>query len=102
MTDADCRRGGSCIKSPGQSSGYCAGKCAVDEGDENGFCTCQVDSDCAQETCSAGECSVSRRSCVVDNDCRSIRCVDFQGAGGCFVGSNCAPANGLSCNEVKQ
>lgn len=100
--DTDCRRGGTCAKAPGQTMGYCAGKCAVDEGDENGFCTCQVDDDCAQETCSAGECSVSRRSCVVDADCRSIRCVDFQGGGGCFIGSNCAPANGLSCNEVKQ
>ncbi|MDP1825286.1 MAG: hypothetical protein Q8L48_18665 [Archangium sp.] len=100
-TDAECRRGGTCAKAPGQTMGYCAGKCAVDEGDEDGFCTCQVDDDCAQETCSAGECSVSRRSCVVDTDCRSIRCVDFQGGGGCFIGSNCAPANGLSCNEVK-
>ena len=76
---------------PGQPNGYCAGKCGVDEGDENGFCSCQVDDDCAQETCSAGECSVSRRSCVTDNDCRSIHCVDFQGGGGCFIGSNCAP-----------
>lgn len=100
-TDAECRRGGTCAKAPGQTMGYCAGKCAVDEGDEDGFCTCQVDDDCAQETCSGGECSVSRRSCVVDTDCRSIRCVDFQGGGGCFIGSNCAPANGLSCNEVK-
>ncbi len=101
-TDTDCRRGGSCAKLPGQASGYCAGRCGVSEGDENGFCSCQVDSDCAQETCSAGECSVSRRSCVIDADCRSIRCVDFEGGGGCFIGSNCAPTNGLSCNEVKQ
>ena len=101
-TDAQCKHGGYCAKAPGQADGFCAGKCSVDEGDENGFCTCQVDEECAQETCSAGECSVSRRSCVVDNDCRSIRCVDFQGGGGCFIGSNCAPANGLSCNEVKQ
>jgi len=102
MTDSDCRRGGSCVKSPGQASGYCGGKCAVSEGDENGFCTCQVDQDCAQETCSAGECSISRRACVTDNDCRAIRCVDFQGGGGCLIGQNCAPADGLSCNDVKQ
>lgn len=100
-TDAECKRGGTCAKAPGQPNGFCAGKCAVDEGDEDGFCSCQVDDDCAQETCSAGECSISRRSCVVDNDCRSIRCVDFQGGGGCFIGSNCAPANGLSCTEVR-
>jgi hypothetical protein len=39
---------------------------------------------------------------VTDQDCRSIRCVDFQGGGGCLIGQNCAPANGLSCTEVKQ
>jgi hypothetical protein len=48
-----------------------------------------------------GECSISRRKCVGDPDCRTIRCVDFQGAGGCLIGQNCAPANGLTCNEVK-
>lgn len=101
-TDAECKRGGSCIKGPGQPNGFCAGKCGIDEGDEEGFCSCQVDEDCAKETCAAGECSISRRTCVVDDDCRSIHCVDFQGGGGCFIGSNCAPANGLSCNEVKQ
>lgn len=102
MSDTDCRRGGTCVKLPGQASGSCAGKCAVDEGDQTGFCSCQVDDDCAQETCSAGECSISRRACVNDTDCRSIRCVDFQGGGGCLIGQNCAPANGLSCIEVKQ
>ncbi|MCC6333587.1 MAG: hypothetical protein IT380_06335, partial [Myxococcales bacterium] len=100
-TDEECKRGGTCAKAPGMPNGYCAGKCAVDEGDENGFCTCQVDSDCAQESCSAGECSISRKPCVTSDDCRSIRCVDFQGGGGCLVGQNCAPANGLSCVEVK-
>lgn len=100
-TDEECKRGGTCVKQPGMPNGYCAGKCAVEEGDENGFCTCQVDSDCAQETCSAGECSISRKPCVNSDDCRSIRCVDFQGGGGCLIGQNCAPANGLSCVEVK-
>jgi hypothetical protein len=27
--------------------------------------------------------------------------VDFQGGGGCLIGRNCAPANGLSCVDVK-
>jgi hypothetical protein len=27
--------------------------------------------------------------------------VDFQGAGGCWIGENCAPANGLTCLQVK-
>lgn len=100
-TDEECKRGGTCVKQPGMPNGYCAGKCAIEEGDEGGFCTCQVDSDCAQESCSAGECSISRRPCVTQDDCRQIRCVDFEGGGGCLIGQNCAPADGLSCVEVK-
>lgn len=100
-TDSECPRGGTCIKPSGQPNGYCAGKCAIDEGESVGFCTCMEDNDCAQESCSAGECSISRRPCVNQNDCRPIRCVDFNGAGGCLIGQNCAPDNGLSCNEVR-
>jgi hypothetical protein len=101
VMDSDCKRGGFCAKSPGQNTGLCAGRCDVSEGDNAGFCSCQVDSDCAQETCSAGECSISRRKCVNQQDCRPIRCVDFGGGGGCLIGQNCGPANGLSCLEVK-
>ncbi len=100
-SDSDCKRGGSCVKLPGAASGSCAGKCGVDEGDLTGFCSCQVDSDCAQETCTTGECSISRKKCVNDIDCRSIRCVDFAGGGGCLIGQNCAPNDGLSCIEVR-
>ncbi len=96
--DGGCPRGGTCD----QPSGLCAPACDVDEGDTFGFCSCLVDNDCAQETCTgAGECSISRKACIDDNDCRSIRCVDFQGAGGCLIGQNCAPGNGLSCHEVR-
>jgi hypothetical protein len=48
-----------------------------------------------------GECSISRKRCVTSDDCRSIRCVDFSGAGGCLIGQNCAPASGLSCNDIR-
>lgn len=99
--DSECKRGGICVKSTGQTTGACAARCAISEGDDNGFCGCQVDSDCGNDTCSLGECSISRRPCAHDPDCRTIRCVDYQGAGGCFIGSNCAPSNGLSCLEVK-
>lgn len=99
--DSDCKRGGVCIKSGDAGVGACAGKCAVDEGDTQGFCTCQENADCAQESCSMGECSISRKKCVTSDDCKSIRCVDFQGGGGCLIGQNCAPANGLSCVEVR-
>ena len=100
-TDAECPRGGSCAKAPGAPNGYCAGQCAVSEGDPVGYCTCLVDADCAQESCSAGRCSISKRACVTDSDCRSIRCVDFNGMGGCLIGQNCAPDEGLSCLQVQ-
>jgi hypothetical protein len=100
-TDEECKRGGTCVKSGGSPTGYCAGKCAIDEGDDVGYCSCQVDNDCAQETCSAFKCSISRRDCINDADCRTIHCVDFRGAGGCLIGQNCAPSNGLSCLEVR-
>jgi hypothetical protein len=84
----------------GQVSGFCGGMCSLREGDNNGFCTCLVDNDCAQETCTQGECSISRRPCVTEQDCHSIRCVDFNGAGGCLIGQNCAPGDGLTCLQV--
>ncbi len=99
--DKDCKKGGQCAIPSGATSGTCAGACSVAEGDTAGFCSCQVDDDCAQEQCSSGECSISRRKCVTDGDCRKIRCVDFEGVGGCLIGQNCAPANGLSCLEVQ-
>ncbi len=99
--DEDCKRGGQCLKLPGQPNGYCAGQCRVREGSAIGFCSCQVDNDCAQESCTQGECSISRRRCITEQDCRPIHCVDFNGAGGCLIGQNCTPANGLTCVEVR-
>ncbi|NTX02830.1 hypothetical protein [Myxococcus sp. CA040A] len=98
--DSHCGRGGRCVKSDGQPEGACAGRCSIAEGDVEGFCSCQQDTDCVQDACSQGTCTVSRRSCVGDADCRPIRCVDHEGAGGCFVGRNCAPEEGLTCAEV--
>jgi hypothetical protein len=94
LADGGCPRGGVCV------NGRCAGQCAVDENDPSGFCTCITDDDCPPETCSAGECSVSRRPCVTDDQCSTFHCVDFGGAGGCLIGQNCAPADGLTCLEV--
>lgn len=97
--DTDCKRGGVCAKQAGATTGYCAPRCSIDEGDNEGFCSCLVDADCAQESCTGGECSISRKKCDPNdpNACRAIRCVDFHGAGGCLIGQNCAPANGLTC-----
>jgi hypothetical protein len=98
--DPDCGSGGRCVKAPGQEAGACAGRCAVEEGAVEGFCTCQQDADCVQDACSQGTCTVSRRSCTGDADCRPIRCVDSGGVRGCLVGQNCAPGEGLTCAEV--
>lgn len=100
-SDGDCKRGGSCHKASGASTGFCSGVCRFREGAAIGFCSCQVDNDCAQESCSAGECTISRKKCITEQDCRPIRCVDFNGAGGCLIGQNCTPANGLTCLEVQ-
>ena len=100
--DSECKRGGACIKGSGAATGYCAGQCRLREGSNFGYCSCQQDYDCAQESCSAGECSISRRRCVTQDDCRPIRCVDFDGVGGCLIGQNCTPSNGLTCVEVGQ
>ncbi len=100
-TDTDCHRGGSCIKTPGQLSGACAGQCRLREGSSFGFCSCQVDGDCVQQQCSAGKCTTNQKKCVTDADCRVIRCVEFEGVGACVIGQNCTPANGLTCVEVK-
>ena len=99
--DTDCKRGGTCVKRAGMPTGSCAGVCRIREGSSFGFCSCQVDFDCAKESCSAGECTISRKKCVTEDDCRPIRCVEFQNAGGCLIGQNCTPANGLTCLEVE-
>lgn len=99
--DTDCPRGGVCGKLPGALSGFCAGRCSIGEGQATGYCTCLVDNDCATETCRGGECDISRKPCTQASDCRAIRCVDFRGFGGCLIGQNCAPGQGLSCLDVK-
>lgn len=99
--DRDCQRGGTCVKPPGQMNGSCAGQCILREGASFGFCSCQVNEDCAAESCSMGECTITRRPCVNDDQCRTIRCVDFEGIGACLIGQNCTPSNGLTCVEVQ-
>ncbi|MBE2252644.1 MAG: hypothetical protein IAE78_24140 [Myxococcus sp.] len=98
--DADCRLGGSCLKAPGATNGFCSGQCVLREGSSFGYCSCQVDEDCPGQSCTRGECSVSKKRCVNDPDCRQIRCVDFDGIGACQIGQNCTPTAGLTCNEV--
>jgi hypothetical protein len=99
--DSECKRGGRCYKESGAAIGKCQAPCLIGESDGIGSCGCQIDSDCAQETCSSGECTITRKKCTGDGDCKTIHCVDFEGVGGCYIGSNCAPTSGLTCLEVQ-
>lgn len=101
--DGGCARGGECVIPLGASTGFCAGQCRIREGSSFGYCSCQVDFDCPQESCTMGECSITRRKCDANdpNACRQIKCVDFDGVGGCLIGQNCTPSNGLTCLEVQ-
>jgi hypothetical protein len=99
--DSDCPFGGTCQVSSGQDAGYCGGLCSSGEGDKIGFCTCLSDTDCPSESCTAGACDITRQPCITSSDCHFIHCVDFQGAGGCWVGENCAPADGLTCLDIR-
>jgi len=104
-TDADCPNAGLCQRSPGSPTGFCSGRCYKHEGDSSGFCTCTVDSECNQDVCQTATrtCSITRRPCNPDlpDACSTIRCVPFHGVGGCFIGQNCAPDEGLSCTQVR-
>lgn len=102
-TDADCSFGGTCTKaSPLAATGSCTPPCTIDENDEFGFCGCQADKDCPTDTCSGSSCNTSKVPCAGNDDaCRQIRCVAYRGAGGCFIGRNCAPGNNLSCIDIQ-
>lgn len=100
VEDDDCAEGSTCV-----SGACCAGPvredraCAVGEGRVSGFCTCAVDSDCPQDSCdgSRGACALSGQPCVPgENSCPPISCVD----GGCLIGQNCAPEQGLTCTTL--
>jgi hypothetical protein len=101
-TDMDCKRGATCLIQPGFSTGFCQGQCVQREGSQFGFCSCQVDEDCAQDQCdqASGYCTITKQRCVNETDCHTIHCVDFNGSGGCVIGQNCTPSNGLTCVEV--
>jgi len=99
--DSACLHGGVCVKPTGSASGSCAAHCSFREGDAAGFCGCQLDSDCAREQCTAdGFCSRTHEPCSSTTPCPRIQCVDVDGVGGCMIGKNCAPTDGLSCAET--
>jgi hypothetical protein len=93
-TDVDCGDGDECVKQ----------ECRFGEGDVTGYCSCTRDSDCPRDTCKdidptsgLGFCELSGHVCVEDRDCEAIiQCID----GGCFIGRNCAPADGRTCRDL--
>ncbi|MCA9554820.1 MAG: hypothetical protein KC933_32620 [Myxococcales bacterium] len=98
--DTECADGSTCT-----AGLCCAGsvrperECVGGEGTVSGYCTCATDDDCPRDNCdgSRGACAISGKPCTPGNDdCGPIPCVD----GGCLIGQNCAPEQGLACSEV--
>ena len=101
-SDADCPGAGACVE------GFCCTgeirpeeelRCVGGEGRVTGFCTCATDDDCGRDSCdpSSGACLITGFPCTPgQNDCPPISCVN----GGCLIGQNCAPEQGLSCSVV--
>ncbi len=84
------------------ATGQCAGFCEKAEDATTGFCSCVTDTDCPKDICDSvtNTCSISQQPCdpSVSAICTSvIKCVDFGGARGCYIGQNCAPTHGLKC-----
>ncbi len=102
-TDDDCP-GGRCD----EASGRCGGKCVIHEGHSVGWCTCVQDSDCPVDTCDpmTRRCGLTHEPCQLeggDHECRGqLTCINLYGRGGCVVGRNCAPQEGISCAEVRE
>lgn len=105
--DADCP-GGACDLTAG---GLCRASCVMNEGDVQGFCTCLADSDCPQDHCDSmsQRCSFSQKPCDPEalDPCPTIYCKnekdDRRGTevGYCFIGRNCAPEEGITCEQVR-
>ncbi len=106
QSDDECP-GGRCAIPPGETIGQCAGICVGHEGGAagTGFCSCVQDSDCPQDTCdtTTRSCGLTRAPCQLGGDqCRGqLSCVNINGTGGCVIGKNCAPIDGVSCAEVR-
>lgn len=101
-TDDDCRDGETC------AAGLCCSgsvrtdrECRGGEGTTSGFCSCATDDDCPRNNCNGlrGVCELTGLPCVPgNNDCDPVPCIN----GGCLIGQNCAPAEGLACSDVRR
>lgn len=104
-SDSDCP-GGACDK----ATGSCRSVCLLREGAQTGGCTCLEDTDCPQEVCNAGFCSVSGQPCdpTQPDSCGTARCVHVEvphterSHGYCRIGRNCAPRKGVTCDMVNE
>jgi hypothetical protein len=121
--DADCAGMGACVSGrctcssdancpAGQcdtATGQCHGICSVNEGSVQGFCTCLRNEDCPSDRCGANRtCSITGKQCdpTDPQSCGQIFCkkvmdpLSKQLFGYCFIGQNCAPENGVTCDQV--
>lgn len=104
-TDADCV-GGECDPATRKCRPICVGG----ESDVQGFCTCLDDGDCPADSCgNDGHCNISRKACdpLQPNSCSRIYCknqtdpLTKKTVGYCFIGRNCAPTEGVTCDKVR-
>ena len=72
-------------------------QCFIGEAGGSGFCSCQSDNDCPSDMCGliSNKCLFTGQPCSTDADCQ-IKCEN----GGCIIGANCGPIEGLSCEEI--
>jgi len=106
-TDEDCD-GGYCDT----TAGRCRALCIGGEGDAIGGCTCLEDRDCPLDTCDdfSGRCRISLQPCTPSDasSCGRIYCKKASDPrigrreGYCFVGRNCGPSEGVTCDVVRQ
>jgi hypothetical protein len=104
-TDDDCK-GGECDP----EAKKCRPLCVGGESDVQGFCTCLEDGDCPRDTCgSDGRCQISLQACdpLRPDSCATIYCknetdpLTKKSVGYCFIGRNCAPNEGVTCDQVR-
>ncbi len=82
----------------------CAGKCSFNEDSKKGFCTCVADSECPADQCDTTTrlCAISKKPCTPDGlECgHTIYCVNTSTRAACFIGRNCVPALGYTCDML--
>lgn len=100
-SDADCPAG-RCDA----ATGRCGGKCSYNEDSKRGYCTCSSDGECPRDTCDPGSrrCRITRKPCSIDGDecSRAIYCVNMGDRAACLIGKNCAPGEGITCEDVRE